>query len=95
MTLRIDQAAVEATTRELFDHHNVVEEAAARPRPVDTGETTGLTADAVADVVRRAREAAAGLAALGAGLEVAVAEAWTADDSASLVLGAVGEAVVS
>jgi len=95
MTLRIDQAVVRKTSGELLHHHNVLTTSAARVKAIDTGETTGLTADAVDDVVRRADHTAHALLDLAQALEHAAQEAHDADGAVSLVFTALGQAVSS
>lgn len=85
MTINIDPAALEATSRDLLRHDLAVADAAAEVLSPDTGETTEATAEGVARLLHRAGEVADGLHALADALDTAAALTWEADASVSTV----------
>lgn len=95
MSIVIDPAALEATSRDLLRHDLRIGSAAAEVFAPDTGSTSARTADGVTALVAQAREVADGVHHLADGLDAAVADAYAADGSVTGLFHAVGQAAAS
>lgn len=95
MSIVIDPAVLEATSRDLLRHDLAVSEAAAKVFAPDTGETSALTGDGVTALLERARALGDELHGLADALDTAAGHAWAADGSVSVALDAITAAGLS
>ena len=95
MSIVIEPAALEATSRDLLRHDLRLGSTAARVLAPDTGGTSGLTADGIAAHLTRTSAVGDVLRALADGLEQAADLAYVVDGSVSSVLVAIAEGLAS
>lgn len=95
MSIVIDPAALEAISRDLLRHDLAISTAVATVFAPDTGGTSGLSSDAIAALLDRARAVADGVHQLSDGLDATVADALATDGSVSGTFHSVGTGVAS